>query len=1317
VRSKLRIFVSLPVLLLVLFLAAAVIFLKSDYAAEQARDLLRARLGEQLGAEVSIARCAIELLPPGLEAGDVELGDGRGGRLLQASSIRVELDALSLLVGRLDIDRVALHEPRLVLVLRDGRLANLPAPPATGADGGPAPSLALERIEVERGQLDLLLEGFGMLHLQEVAAVVEEGDEDDAGQPTREVSLEVGGGSLDLEGGRGTSLPVGRCLAKAALDSRGLDLARLSIQVHELHLAAQGRVDWSGQEVRPRLGLAVRGSMALLHLLLPDIPPMRGQVVVSADTDLGPDGLEARGALDAKGYGVMTATQIDATTRFEVSPRGLRLQGLRASCPGGRVAGEAHLDFDEKLGFGGELTLEHAELIPSLGMGGLDFRVIDLRGEGGLEFKGQFVARQGAWVRVQVDLAAERLVVLAGADLTAVDFSGGRLRTEAVFDGRQVRFPAIRLEKGASQLEGQGRIGFLDGAVQAALHADRLSLADLAPIAGQRMAGEGNLQVQVGGAFPRPHIDARLGFQEVSAEERAVGQVSGHLVLDGAEMQLEPLTVTNREGTLRAEGRLGLLAPHPVDGGLELVAVPLEVLVAAARGGRVPEGLRGKVGGQVQARGSLLQPLLDFQVAFADLHAGGLVFEEGGALGRLERGVWRLESFEARMGSGWLFAQGSLGQDSGVDLVGYSTGLKADAFGPLLGAAPPVAFRLDLNASLKGPLRSPAFEGWAKLYDTRLAGVDLPSSFVSARATTERVEIAGRFLGDAAQLEGFAELETDLPFRAELRLESDLAGLFLPRAIDGRARSLKLAGQAQARGLLLRPASVEAELAVEQLALSWGGLSLRNRDALLATLRQGRLQVRHLELVGSGTDLALEGHLEAGSGPRLRLVGDLDAGLASLLFPWAESAVGKARLQLALGGAWAAPQLTGRLDFELERLRLAFLSQDLEATRGHALLRAGNLTVPRVTGRLGGGEFTLAGALGLGPAGLRELALNLEFERVRFELSRDLWGVGTGGLSLRRNAEGKLELSGQARLHEAAFREHIALVPLTQGAFRRRPAALRTYDPTREIVSFDVGLRIPDRLRVDYNLDLVSFRAELAGNLQLVGTNERLGLLGELDSLEGRVSYLSKDFEVSSTRIQFVDPFSIRSRIEIHAGRQETVDRGDEGKMAYQVELGLLGEGDDFRVSLRSNPPLGEHDIITLLSLGVTSRDLETFRGQDLVGLGGEIMLRSFRLDERLGQLFPFPPDLIQPKYVRLRSRLSKKTASTTPRLEAGVKLKVLSDELDLDYSRSLYDGTDQSLELSYRLSRGVTTRLGWEDSEDANIGDLGLDLRFSWEW
>jgi len=43
-------------------------------------------------------------------------------------------------------------------------------------------------------------------------------------------------------------------------------------------------------------------------------------------------------------------------------------------------------------------------------------------------------------------------------------------------------------------------------------------------------------------------------------------------------------------------------------------------------------------------------------------------------------------------------------------------------------------------------------------------------------------------------------------------------------------------------------------------------------------------------------------------------------------------------------------------------------------------------------------------------------------------------------------------------------------------------------------------------------------------------------------------------------------------------------------------------KGDDVRIALHSSPSLDERDIITLLSLGITSRDMAALTGEKLGG-------------------------------------------------------------------------------------------------------------------
>ncbi|RME24003.1 MAG: hypothetical protein D6806_10275, partial [Deltaproteobacteria bacterium] len=211
--------------------------------------------------------------------------------------------------------------------------------------------------------------------------------------------------------------------------------------------------------------------------------------------------------------------------------------------------------------------------------------------------------------------------------------------------------------------------------------------------------------------------------------------------------------------------------------------------------------------------------------------------------------------------------------------------------------------------------------------------------------------------------------------------------------------------------------------------------------------------------------------------------------------------------------------------------------------------------------------------------------------------------------------------------------------------------------------------------------------------------------------------------------VGFTDRYSIVPRIKVQADLVETVDRGEleGGESEYRIFLDVEAEGDrQPLIRLTSEPPLEERDIVTLLNFGVTGQDVETFRSEDLLGLGSEILARSLDIDRRLQALLPVPTQVVQPRYVRIRSRYSgsskaQRAGAISPRLEVGASLNFISPNLMIEYGRSLYNEFDQNLDLSYRFSARTTAKLRWENTEQettlVNIGDIGLDLKFQWEW
>lgn len=1326
-RSKATLILSTIVLVLLLVLVGGILFLKSDYAAHRMCNFVKNSVKENLGLNITIESCSMDLLPPTLQSRRVQVETPDGGRLLDVEMLRVELDSLALLTGRFRIAKVFLQKPEIYLSIVDGAITNFPrVGDEGGASEGRESILLPEQVEIEGARLNLLLEQKALLQLRDLRARWL-----DKGRRRQELFAEIGGGSLDLIGGGGASYNLEGCKLKAGLDENGVSLDRFFLEIGGASVDARGALRaFPGEPgIQPDLNLRITAPLRHLSDWVPGLPSMQGKVEVSAQTRATAQGLQAEGDLEVSDFSIASARGINLKARFLIDTRRLKLENLWISGPAGQsgwtVSGGLHLDLQEAWEHQGSLAIERLRLKEALLLAGVSRPPpLDLQADGTVGFRGKLRGKVGPYVILTSRLGFGEFAAGGGAEESepVLAFQRGTLRLEAAVTPRRIRFPSFRLEVGDSALEGEGKIYFKGGAVDLSVRAPRLDLADFSPLAGYRAAGECTLGLGVSGSLLRPALAVEMEARDLWVEDRRVGSVKGRLTLAGDTLQADHLAIAGRGGRVQISGALGLGAPHALDVSMELDAARLSEVFALVGGKRAPLHLEALLAGKLEARGSLQAPVLDFMLSFSDLHVGDQVFEEGGVAGKLERGTWRLDLLEARMGPGWLFARGEISADLSLNLTAYSTGLRAASLAFLAGHPDVLDFRLDLNVAVRGSIRSPAFEGWAKVYDTRLRGSRTPDSFVSARATADSFYLDGRFFGEAARLRGEVKLEEDLPFSLDLRFSSSQVSRFFPELASGLRATAEVAGRLQAQGQLLNMHKTRGELRFDRLSLQGSGIRLQNREPISIRLADRGFSVNSCEIVGTETTLSVRGGGSIDSGPEIEARGAVGLGLLPLLGNFLVRSAGKAHLSLALEGPWAGMRLSGSASFSSELLRFRDFSPDITSVSGEFRFTPRRVEVTKLRGKLGGGEFSGQGRVEMQAFSPRGAAFDLEVERARYDVARNLWGVGSGVLGLIWTPGKIPKLYGDLKIQTGEYSEHFSLVSLSDGIFRRRVSGGPTYAKQREVLEFDIRLRIPDRFLVGYNLDLVNFQAEARGELRVVGTNERLGLVGEMEALGGTVTYLTKDFKIQSTRVQFLEHYSIQPRVEVYASLLETIDRGEEGSTDYHIRLHLTAEGDaQPEIVLRSEPPLDEHDIVTLLHLGVTSRDVESFKGEDLMGLGGEILFRSFKLDQRLRRMFPFPPEVVQAKYLRLRNRFSENTRSASPRLEVGAKLRFISDDLDMEYSRSLFDDTDQSVDLSYKLSEGISTRLRWENTEQqtapGDIGDLGLDLKFHWEW
>ena len=156
-----------------------------------------------------------------------------------------------------------------------------------------------------------------------------------------------------------------------------------------------------------------------------------------------------------------------------------------------------------------------------------------------------------------------------------------------------------------------------------------------------------------------------------------------------------------------------------------------------------------------------------------------------------------------------------------------------------------------------------------------------------------------------------------------------------------------------------------------------------------------------------------------GAAPSTSTDGDLNIAVASL-FTDAVSAEGDTRLQVAVRGTAAAPDLTGFV--ELANGSFVVDEPDI-AAEGVAVrldLAGRGIALTRLDGMLNGGRLGGSGVVVLGDAGIADISLEVSAADVAFDAPLDLRSVSDANISVVKSGD-TFAIGGQVTIDEAGL--------------------------------------------------------------------------------------------------------------------------------------------------------------------------------------------------------------------------------------------------------------------------------------------------------
>lgn len=513
--------------------------IRTSGAHARLRELAIATIQEELGLRATLGSVQIELYPFGLVAHDVALDDPIYGRLADAEALRIQPSLRALLRGVVDLHAVEIVGATVHLIVRDGAIRNLPRiePP----EGGGAPTLPFDELRVRRSTLEIDAEPYAQIAARDVDVTVR-----GATGHVIEVDVATGGGEVVHETGTET---IEALTASVAVAPDALRVASAEVHIGPLEVAAR---DFSmplppptdPQHLDGILGHAeVRYDVAhLSSLRLPfSVPRLQGVVSVVLDAEETRDGPHAVGSvtvtdgqIEQFGLGDRVELAFTATPSEVVVTEGL----ITLPPGGGSVAVTA------RLGLTPELPIEAVARPQALSFGELmtefdvsDNALVEWIFDGALHLEGNLIPEAGHGIELSgpIDLRTHDFVVTMDGFRTrpvrpVIAISRGHFVGGWSIRDDAVRFFDLNAELPMSRILGDVVLGF-HNELRVNARAEG-NLAEVAPLAGFDIRGEGRATCTIDGRFQDPRVLGHLDFAGFEFDGMRIGHIESDAVLD-----------------------------------------------------------------------------------------------------------------------------------------------------------------------------------------------------------------------------------------------------------------------------------------------------------------------------------------------------------------------------------------------------------------------------------------------------------------------------------------------------------------------------------------------------------------------------------------------------------------------------------------------------------------------------------------------------------------------------------------------------------------------------------------------------------------
>ena len=491
---------------------------------------------------------------------------------------------------------------------------------------------------------------------------------------------------------------------------------------------------------------------------------------------------------------------------------------------------------------------------------------------------------------------------------------------------------------------------------------------------------------------------------------------------------------------------------------------------------------------------------------------------------------------------------------------------------------------LFLQANGYGSIDNPQITGKAGLKQIRVHGKALDDFIFSFALNNHQIKIDG---GLDFNLNGFYNLKTK-DFKVALLFQDTDIGGYLAAA-GQKKLSGRLTGKIGAAGNARQLDAIMANVDLSDIKLFLNSKLLLNSNGFKAnfqnktfSISQGKfsfLQNGCLNLSGSGK---LQENLT------FFLDGLIPLKAAYLFINEPEELEGNLRISATLRGRLPQPEIRAVIELENIGMLIPVIEQQIGSINGTILLTPGQLEIKKsISGQMDEGRFELTGSLGLEKWQPQKADFFLTAHNIPIELP-DLLDLNFNTSLFIKGTKENSEIKGDVVLLDGTYYKDVKFNLLQDVGQKKRKIKppFQNYDQAiLNNLKLDIALKSRGPFKVENNLATLS----LTPDFHLTGTLKRPLISGRAKVNSGKIKYQKKDFIVRKGVIDFVNPYKLNPELDILS---------EVNVRTWKIYLKISGTPEDLLLTLRSDPPEEDGDVLSLLLFGKTSRELIAEKGK-----------------------------------------------------------------------------------------------------------------------